>query len=236
MYTNVHFNLCNLCITASWVWPNLTWAPSDVVDSPCVAPDGVVPHSGRATVERPRSCWDAMVPWLLPRRAEPLGTPAAKQPEGTETVGATFAMRWRDGMEGEGGGAAGTAASVATKIIVAKMVASRETSSKTQEKSLGNSWILLDLISPSYLGVWEFPSNKQSHAPFLAPASAPEAFFATELAAALILGVSRCLADTKGNWSNRMKVSILRQPMWSQPFTLNMFEEQFNQARALATI
>ena len=119
--------------------------------------------------------------------------------EGTETVGATFAMRWRDGMEGEGGGAAGTAASVATKIIVAKMVASRETSSKTLEKSLGNSWISLDLISPSYLGVWEFPSNKQSHAPFLAPASAPEAFFATELAAALILGVSRCLADTKGN-------------------------------------
>lgn len=71
-------SLCNLCITASWVWPNLIWAPSDVVDSPCVAPGGVVPHSGRATVGRPRR-WDATVPWLLPRRAEPLGTPAAKQ-------------------------------------------------------------------------------------------------------------------------------------------------------------
>lgn len=128
-----------------------------------------------------------------------IGDTRGEATEGTETVGATFAMRWRDGMEGDGGGAAGTAASVATKISVAKMVASRETSSKTLQKSLGNSWISLDLISPSYLGVWDFPSNKQSHAPFLAPASAPEAFFATELAAASILGVSRCLADTKGN-------------------------------------
>ena len=65
--------------------------------------------------------------------------------EGTETVGATFAMRWRDGMEGDGGGAAGTAASVATKIFLQKCLLQGKLHPKLWKNLLkihGFPWIL----------------------------------------------------------------------------------------------
>ena len=96
-------------------------------------------------------------------------------------------MRWRDGMEGEGGGAAGTAACIRNHVVKLLLQnVARETSSKLQK----NPWKFKDFAGSCFSqlpGSLDFPSNKRSHGPLLAPASAPEAFFATELAAALIL-------------------------------------------------
>lgn len=138
--------------------------------------------------------------------------------EGTETVGATFAMRWRDGMEGEGGGAAGTAASV------------------EKNHSCKNGCFKGNFIQNSRKIPWKFIDLAGSYFSQL-PRSLGFSF--KQAKPCSIVGTCQCsrgvLCDRTGSCIDP-GVNRCWQPMWSQRFTLNMFEEQYHHARALATI